>query len=104
MPNWNLLRTFSALPLFESLHVVVYDIPFRLEDQTCQIIAESVLMLTNFVFCFRRNKDEHYNVNKVFDQHRTFIQQLCNRILVSSQDKQPYVIVENDERGLTVWF
>ena len=104
MPNWNLFRAFSALPLLKSLHVVVYDIPFMLDDQTCQIIAESVLMLANFVFCFRRKRDEHYNVNRVFDQHRTFIEQLCNRILLLSQDKQPYVIVEGDGCGLTIWF
>jgi len=100
----NLLHTLSTLPSLKSLRIVVYDMPFMLDDKICQSIAESVLVLTDFVFCLRREYDEHYDVKKVFHEHRTFIDQLRSRILVLSKDKQPYFIVESDGCGLIMWF
>jgi hypothetical protein len=71
--NWNSLRTFSVLPLLKSFRTTMYNFETILEDEHCQVIAERVPMLTDFVFCFRRNSGDINDNNDPFNIHQKSI-------------------------------
>jgi hypothetical protein len=102
--NWAALHLLATLPRLSLLHIALYDMPTTLDNTSCQIIAETVPMLTNFGFCFRRLfGPEGYDIKSVFNDHAMFIEQLCHRILLLL-DQQPHYIVEQEGCGLTMWF
>jgi len=75
-------------------------------DANCQIIVETVPIISDFSFCFRRSNNDcsDYNIHIAHIKHSLFIQQLQNRILALPLVKQPYVLIEEDGYGIMVWF
>ena len=103
--DWSALHSLAALPMLKSLHILVYDMDTKLEDTTCQIIADAVPKLVDFQFCFRRLFNRTRIVwDFLFNDYQIFIEHLHRRILLLSVDRQPYCVVEQDGCGLTVWF
>jgi hypothetical protein len=103
--DWTVLRTISTLPRLFSLRVLLYNMRIPLDDTTCQIIAETAPIVSDFSFCFRRlNEAIDYDVDVVYMQHSLFIQQLKNRILYLPLNEQAYIIVEEDGCGIAIWF
>ncbi|CAF0955603.1 unnamed protein product [Adineta steineri] len=59
MPNfnltdWSVFRSLSSLPKLISLQIVIKDMDTILDENSCQIIAETALMFAHFGLCFRR--------------------------------------------------
>jgi hypothetical protein len=103
--DWTVLRTLSTLPLLISLRVLLYDMRIPPDDISCQIIAETASMISDFCFCFRRLAFEiNYDIDAVYTKYSLFIEQLRNRILALPLNEQPYVVVEEDGHGLIIWF
>jgi hypothetical protein len=104
--DWTALRALSTLPLLNSLRVILYGMHIPPDDTNCQIIAETVPMLSDFSFCFRRiyHQNPPYDYASAYKKHSLFIEQLRNRILILSLNEQPYVFVEEDGCGLIIWF
>ncbi len=101
--NWNSLRTFSIFPLLKSLRITTYNFKTLLEDEHCQVIVERVPMLTDFVFCFRRNGADMNDNNDPFNIHRKSILNLYHHISILIFDQQPKIVFEADGCGLTMW-
>jgi len=100
--NWNLLHTFSTLPLLKSLRITIYHSETVLEDEHCQVIVKRVPMLTDFVFCFRRYV-VYCGDNDPFDIHRKSILNLYHHISILVFDQQPKIVIEPDGCGLMMW-
>ncbi len=101
--NWKLLRTFSFLPLLKSLRITMHNFETILEDEHCQLIAERVPILTDFVFCFRRNRRPVYDDNDQFNIHQKSILNLYHRISILVLDQQLKIVIEKDGCGLIMW-
>ncbi|CAF1028777.1 unnamed protein product [Adineta steineri] len=59
MPNfilndWSVFRSLSSLPKLISLQIVINDMDTILDENSCQIIAETAPMFVHFGLCFRR--------------------------------------------------
>jgi hypothetical protein len=52
--NWSVLRSLSALPMLTSLYIVLNDMETGLDENSCQIIAETASIFVDFRICFRR--------------------------------------------------
>lgn len=103
--DWTTLRTLSTLPLLTSLRFVLYDMHIPPDDTSCQIIAETAPMVSDFCFCFRRLYYEtNYDIGAVYKKHFLFIEQLQSRILALSLNESPYVVVEEGGHGIIIWF
>ena len=68
--NWSVLRSLSALSMLISLHIVLKDMETGLDEDTCQIIAETVPRFVHFGICFRNQRGrshpdgvDHYVLN-----------------------------------------
>ena len=63
--NWSVLRSLSALPMLNSLQIVLNDMEMGLDEHSCQIIAETVPMLVHFGICFRnqRGRPKPYDID-----------------------------------------
>ena len=74
-------------------------------DTSCQIIAETASMVSDFRFCFRRKY--YLNVYNFRTAHRKqflFIKQLQKKILALPLKEKPYIAVEKDGYRLIIWF
>ncbi len=75
------------------------------DNKSCQIIAETVPIVSDFAFCFRRWDGRiDYNIDDVCMKHFLFIEQLKNRILALPLNEQPCVVVEEDGHGIIICF
>ncbi|CAF3239946.1 unnamed protein product [Rotaria sp. Silwood2] len=107
LPNWSMvLHTLSTWPQLRSLRVFMYDLPETVDDKNCEIIAKIASLVSDFGFCFRHkfglaDADE---LKTVFKNHKKFIKQLGDCILLSFDKQQPYYSIEKDECGLIMWF
>lgn len=54
--NWSVLHSLNTLPLLTSLHIVLHDMSTALDSTACQIIAETVPMLTHCGISFRQQR------------------------------------------------
>ncbi len=103
--DWTILRTLSTLPRLISLRVVLYDMRVPPDDASCQIIAETAPIVSDFAFCFRRDNYEiDYDKDAVYTKHCLFIEQLQNRILTLPLNQQHYIVIEKDGHGIIIWF
>lgn len=103
--NWTVLCTLSTLPRLISLRVLLYEMRVPPDDASCQIIAETVPIVSDFSFCFRRlNGQIDYDIDVAYTKHSLFIQQLKNRILQLPLNEQTYINVEEDGCGIIIWF
>ncbi len=103
--DWTVLRTLSTLPRLKSLRILLYNMRVPPNDRSCQIIAETAPIVTDFGFCFRRfGGPMDYDVTAACIEHSLFIEQLRNRILALSLNKQPYIICDQDGHGIIIWF
>ncbi|CAF4470419.1 unnamed protein product [Rotaria socialis] len=97
--DWTALRKLSSLPELNSLRVLLYNMHISPDDTSCQIIADVAPMISDFSFCFRRRHYQAvYDLDSAQMKQSSFIEQLKNRILALSLNKQPYIVVEEDER------
>jgi hypothetical protein len=107
-PNWAMiLHSLSILPQLSSLRVFIYDLVKTMDDGNCQMIAKIARLFSDFSFCFRHKFglwEDDKLIEPPFKDHKKFINQLFNCILLLSSDKQPYYSIENDGCGLTMWF
>jgi hypothetical protein len=101
--NWSLLDTLKVLPLLKSLRITVYNFETLLEDMDCQMIIKRLSVLTDFVFCFRRNTGPIDDNNDPFDIHQKSISNLHHHICNLLLDQQSKIIIEMDGCGLMVW-
>jgi hypothetical protein len=101
--NWNSLHTLSVLPLLKPLRLTGYNLETVLEDKDCQVIVKRLPMLTDFIFCFRRNIGPIDDKNDSFDIHRKSILNLHRHICNLLLDQQPKIIIETDGCGLMIW-
>jgi small GTP-binding protein len=101
--DWNSLRTLSILSLLKSLRITMYNFETVLQDGHCQVIAERVPMLTDFVFCFRRKIRPVNKNNDPFKIHHKSILNLYHHISILFFDQQPKIVIETDGCGLTMW-
>jgi hypothetical protein len=104
-PNWSVvLHSLSTLLQLSSLRVFMYDLPATTDDKNCETIAKIALLFSEFGFYFRYKfgSSRDYDTNSVFNDHRIFIKQLCDCILLSF-DKQSYYSIEDEGYGLTMW-
>ncbi|CAF1271985.1 unnamed protein product [Adineta ricciae] len=103
--DWTILRALSTLPLLKSLRILLYDMRIPPDHTSSQIIAERALLLSDFSFCFRRDKyPDPYDKISAYKRHWLFIKQLRKRILLASLEREPYISVEKDGCGLVAWF
>ena len=103
--DWTVLRTLSTLPRLISLRVLLYNMRISPDATSCQIIAETATIVSDFGFCFRRSNYEiDYDIDAVYMEHSLFIEQLQNRILALLLNEQPYVVREQDGHGIIIWF
>jgi hypothetical protein len=103
--DWTVLRTLSTLPRLKSLRLLLYDMRDPPNDTSCQIIAETALIVTDFAFCFRRLSGQiDYDIRAVRMKQSLFIEQLKNRILTLTLNKQPYIVTDQDGHGFIIWF
>jgi hypothetical protein len=103
--DWTAFRILSTLPLLISLRVLLYDMDVPPDDTSCQIIAETAVLVLDFCFCFRYpGLARNYHIDGIYTKHSLFIEQLRNRILALSLNEQPYIVVEKDGYGLIIWF
>ena len=102
--DWTALCVLSTLPLLKSLHILLYDMRIPPDDTSCQIIAETARMLTDFCFCFRVEYCHGYDMWTACIKQWSFIKQLQKRILDLSLNEEPYIFNENDGCGLIIWF
>ncbi|UJR13321.1 hypothetical protein I4U23_000339 [Adineta vaga] len=99
--DWTTLRALSTLPLLKSFRILLYDMRIPPDDTSCQIIAETASMLSNFSFFFRHMYNTHkYDMYSTYKKHWLFIKQLKKRLLDLSSNVEPYVCEENDGCGL----
>ncbi|CAF1132399.1 unnamed protein product [Adineta steineri] len=101
--NWKFVRIFSFLPLLKSFRITIRNSESILEDEHCQLIAERVLKLTDFVFCFRRDSGPIDDTNDQFNIHQKSILNLYNHISILIRDQQHKILLETDGCGLTIW-
>ncbi|CAF3363854.1 unnamed protein product [Rotaria sp. Silwood2] len=107
LPNWSIVsNSLSNLLELSSVRVFMYDLPEAIDDTSCQMIAKIARLFSDFGFCFRRkfHSSNGDYINSVFNEHRKFIKQLCDYILLLSLDKQMYYSIEDDGCGLIIWF
>ena len=102
--DWTILCALSTLPLLKSLRILLYNMRIPPDDTSCQIIAETAPLLSDFSFCFRYDCEDSYDVVSSHKKHWLFIKQLRKRILILSLNEEPYVCIENDGCGIIVWF
>ena len=108
--DWTALRTLSNLPLLNSLRVLLYNMLNPPDDTSCEVIAETALMVSDFGFCFRwccwRCDEIYSNVDLTNMKHSLFIERLQNRIVTLSLNEELYVVVDKDTTGygIVVWF
>ncbi|CAF2487096.1 unnamed protein product [Rotaria sp. Silwood2] len=103
--DWIALSTLSNLPLLSSLRILLYAMYISPDDTSCEHIAKTAIMVSDFSFCFRRRYYQGaYDINLVYTKHSLFIEQLRNRIVALSLNKEPYVVVDEDGCGLVIWF
>lgn len=104
--DWIALRTLSALPVLKSLRVLLYDMLNPPDDTSCEIIAETALMVIDFGFCFRHRYDidETYDIDLVYTKHSLFIERLRNRVVTLSLNEELYIVVDEDGYGILIWF
>ena len=108
--DWTALRTLSNLPLLNSLRVLLYNMLNPPDDTSCEVIAETALMVSDFGFCFRwcrwRCNEIYSNVDLTNMKHSLFIERLQNRIVTLSLNEELYVVVDKDTTGygIVVWF
>jgi len=75
------------------------------DDTSCQIIAETAPIVSDFAFCFRCfNYEIDYDIDTVYTKHCLFIEQLQNRILNLLLNRQHYIGIEEDGHGIITWF
>ncbi|CAF4156004.1 unnamed protein product [Adineta steineri] len=101
--NWKLLRVFSFLPLLKSFRITICNFESILEDEHCQLIAERVPKLTDFVFCFRRDSGPIDDHNDQFNIHQKSILNLYHHISILIRDQQHKILIETDGCGLMIW-
>jgi hypothetical protein len=103
--DWTILRILSTLPRLNSLRVVLYDMRVPPDDTSCQIIAETAPIVSDFAFCFRRcNYEIDHDIDAIYTKHCLFVEQLQNRILNLPSNQQHYIVIEEDGHGIIVWF
>jgi hypothetical protein len=103
--DWTVLRTLSTLPRLISLRIVLYDMRDSPNDTSCQIIAETAPIVSDFGFCFRRfSGGMGYDMDAVRMKQPLFIEQLKNRILALPSNRQPYIVSDQDGYGIIIWF
>ncbi len=51
-----------------------------------------------------RHAGRDYYIDGIYTKHSLFIEQLRNRIVALSLNRQPYIVVEKDGYGIIVWF
>ena len=102
--DWTALRALSTLPLLKSLRVLLYDMRIPPDDTSCQIIAETASMVSDFCFCFRIEYCHDYDMWTACIKQWSFIKQLQKHILYLSSNVEPYTFTENDGCGLIIWF
>ncbi|CAF0823723.1 unnamed protein product [Rotaria sordida] len=103
LSNWSIvLHTLSTWSQLHSLRVFMYDLPETVDDKNCEIIAKIALLISDFGFCFRNkfSSADGDEFETVFKNHKKFIKQLCNCILLSFDKQQPYYSIEKDGCGL----
>ncbi|CAF1006048.1 unnamed protein product [Rotaria sordida] len=103
--DWADLRTLSTIPFLNSLRILLYGMVIPPDDISCQILAETASMVSDFCFSFRRKYYQNiYNFDVTHPQQYLFIKQLRNNILALPLNKKPRIVVEKDGYGLIVWF
>ena len=105
-PNWPVvLDSLSTLLHLSSLRVFMYDLPATVDDKNCETIAKIALLFSEFRFYFRYKfgSSRDYDTDSVFNDHRIFIKQLCDCILLLSFDKPSSYSIEDGGCGLTMW-
>lgn len=103
--DWTTLRILSTLPRLKSLRILLHDMRNTPDDTSCQIIAETATIVTDFAFRFERSGFcIDYNFTAAYIKQSLFIEQLQNRILVLSLNNQPYIIRDENGRGIIIWF
>ncbi|CAF4315515.1 unnamed protein product [Rotaria sp. Silwood2] len=103
--DWNAFRRLSTLPMLKSLRVLLRGMHTPPDDTSCQIIAETAVMVSDFCFCFRRRGDRNeYDIDIAYTKHSLFIKQLQNHILALPLNEKPYVVVEKYSCGIFIWF
>ncbi len=108
--DWTALRMLSNLPLLNSLRVILYNMLNPPDDTSCEVIAETASMVTDFGFWFRwhfwRYDEINRNVDPIKTKHSLFIERLQNRILTLSLNQELHVVVDKDTTayGIVVWF
>ncbi|CAF1683708.1 unnamed protein product, partial [Adineta ricciae] len=55
--DWSVLRSLSSLPKLTSFHIAFHDMNTNLDEDSCQIIAETASMLAHFGIRFRRRSN-----------------------------------------------
>ncbi|CAF3339028.1 unnamed protein product [Rotaria sp. Silwood2] len=99
------LRTLSTFSFLNSLRILLYGMDVPPNDISCQIIAETVSIVSDFCFCFRHKHYQNtYNFDLAHTKQYLFIKQLRNNILALPLNKKPRIVVEKDGYGLIVWF
>ncbi|CAF4554153.1 unnamed protein product [Rotaria socialis] len=88
--DWNAFRKLSTLPMLKSLRVLLRNMHTPPDDASCQIIAETALMVSDFCFCFRRHGDRNeYDIAHVFHYDETVAQlrRNCDRTVTRNCGK-----------------
>ena len=107
LPNWPVvLDLLSTWPQLTSLRIFMHDLLKTVDDHSCQMMAKTASLLSDFTFCFRYKfdspGDEEY-FDKAFKDHAKFIKQLCHYILLLSGERASYHSIEADGCGITMW-
>lgn len=103
--SWIALRAISTLRQLHSLRVNLYGMRIPPDDTSCQMIAETAPVVSDFAFCFRRPDEQpDYDIDAAYKKHYSFIQQLGSRILLLPLKKEPYLVIEKTGHGIVIWF
>ena len=107
LPNWPVVSDLlSTWPQLTSLRIFMYDLLKTVDDHSCQMIAKTAILLSDFTFCFRYKFDvsgDEKFFDKAFEDHAKFIKQLHYHILLLLGERASYHCIEADGCGITMW-